>query len=88
MQESIELPVLIMIAAAFGIAEGMVESGAATILAKGLMGLAGTSLVCTAIIHVKNKYRRANESCQFRKDVSIYVSLVERNDLIKQLQPT
>ncbi|BBN14688.1 hypothetical protein MPTK1_6g13670 [Marchantia polymorpha subsp. ruderalis] len=51
--ESIELPVLIMIAAAFGIAEGMVESGAATILAKGLMGLAGTSLfglvVCTYV---------------------------------------
>lgn len=34
-----------MIAAAFGIAEAMVESGAATILAKALMGLAGKSMV-------------------------------------------
>ncbi|CAM6093297.1 unnamed protein product [Calypogeia fissa] len=42
--EAIELPVLIMIAAAFGIAEAMVESGAATILAKALMGLAGKSM--------------------------------------------
>jgi di/tricarboxylate transporter len=45
LQEAIELPVVIMIAAAFGIAEAMVESGAATILAKALMGLAGTSMV-------------------------------------------
>ncbi|KAL3692096.1 hypothetical protein R1sor_005747 [Riccia sorocarpa] len=42
--ESIELPVLIMIAAAFGIAEGMVDSGAAAMLAKALMSLAGKSL--------------------------------------------
>lgn len=41
--ESIELPVLIMIAAAFGISEAMVQSGAADLVAKALMGLAGLS---------------------------------------------
>ncbi|MCO5605116.1 hypothetical protein L7F22_059296 [Adiantum nelumboides] len=41
--EAIELPVLIMIAAAFGISEAMVQSGAADLVARALMGLAGKS---------------------------------------------
>lgn len=40
---AVELPVLIMIAAAFGISEAMVQSGAADLVASALMGLAGTS---------------------------------------------
>lgn len=46
-QDSIELPVLIMISAAFGISEAMVVSGAADIVAKALMGAAGKSMVGT-----------------------------------------
>ncbi|KAH7365617.1 hypothetical protein KP509_18G037900 [Ceratopteris richardii] len=41
--KAIELPVLIMIAAAFGISEAMVQSGAADLVATALMGLAGKS---------------------------------------------
>ncbi|KAJ7552305.1 hypothetical protein O6H91_06G049600 [Diphasiastrum complanatum] len=51
--DSVELPVLIMIAAAFGISEAMVQSGAADLIAKALMRLAGTSkfglISCTYI---------------------------------------
>ncbi|KAJ7520155.1 hypothetical protein O6H91_20G069600 [Diphasiastrum complanatum] len=51
--DSIDLPVLIMIAAAFGISVAMVQSGAANLIAEALMGLAGTSksglISCTYI---------------------------------------
>eukprot|EP00249_Psilotum_nudum_P000689 c12779_g1_i2 orf=681-1592(+) len=40
---ALELPVLIMTAAAFGLSEAMVQSGAADLIATALMGLAGTS---------------------------------------------
>ncbi|XP_024545096.1 putative sulfur deprivation response regulator [Selaginella moellendorffii] len=53
LQESIELPVLILIASSFGISEAMVQSGAADMVAKALMGLAGTTkfglISCTYI---------------------------------------
>ncbi|CAI5969434.1 unnamed protein product [Closterium sp. NIES-65] len=51
--ESLELPVLIMIAAAFGISEALVQSGAADLVAQVLMGLSGGTqiglLTCTYV---------------------------------------
>ncbi|KAG0572786.1 hypothetical protein KC19_VG125000, partial [Ceratodon purpureus] len=50
---ALEMPVLIMISAAFGISEAMVQSGAADLVAKVLMGLAGKTvfglITCTYI---------------------------------------
>jgi di/tricarboxylate transporter len=43
------MPVLIMISAAFGISEAMVQSGAADLVAKVLMGLAGKTVVSSLI---------------------------------------
>jgi di/tricarboxylate transporter len=43
------MPVLIMISAAFGISEAMVQSGAADVVARALMGLAGKSVVSSSI---------------------------------------
>jgi di/tricarboxylate transporter len=51
-QDALEMPVLIMISAAFGISEAMVQSGAAHLVARALMGLAGKSLVRTSTIHI------------------------------------
>ncbi|CAI7804165.1 unnamed protein product [Closterium sp. NIES-54] len=51
--DSLELPVLIMIAAAFGISEALVQSGAADLVAQVLMGLSGGTqiglLTCTYV---------------------------------------
>ncbi|XP_024377736.1 putative sulfur deprivation response regulator isoform X3 [Physcomitrium patens] len=51
--DALEMPVLIMISAAFGISEAMVQSGAADLVAKVLMGLAGKTvfglITCTYI---------------------------------------
>lgn len=59
LQESLELPVLIMIAAAFGISEALVQSGAADLIAHALMAMAGSSQVQK---HPAN-HRRMSWSC-------------------------
>lgn len=47
---------LIMISAAFGISEAMVQSGAADLVAKALMGLAGKTIVSSSIIPFNLNY--------------------------------